>query len=378
MKKGKFMSIPEAPADLKKLWRQAAALEATRLPAWLTAQDADSYRYVGSACCAELLTAEKDHFFAELGELEQVGLVIEPDPKQSSIHHLYLGRPRAVAEWSIGIYQGESPLALWPAAEVVNPVLTRAEVTDVAAVFVADPFMLRVQDSWYLFFEVMNWRANKGEIGLATSGDGLNWTYRHIVLAEPFHLSYPYVFEWAGEYFMIPESYQAGAIRLYKARRFPREWALVGTLLEGPFLADASVFRHGGHWWLFAETKPDQHGTLRLYHADALGGPWVEHPESPVIKEKPNSARPAGRILLLDDKPVRFAQNCEPNYGTAVRAFEILELTPASYREREFDRSPVLRPSGHGWNAAGMHHLDPHRLDDGSWIACVDGWCEDG
>jgi hypothetical protein len=378
VKKGKYMDLPEGPADMKRLWREAATLDANRLPGWLTPEDTDDYRQIGSPSCAGLTTAEKERFFAELRELVKVRIIIYPDPVDSSIHHLYLGMPLSEAEWSIGIYQGQSPLALRPAAEVINPVLTRADVTDVSAVFVADPFMLRKEDNWYLFFEVMNWRANKGEIGLATSGDVFGrWTYRQIVLAEPFHLSYPYVFEWAGSYYMIPESYQAGAIRLYKARRFPWEWSLAATLLEGPYLADASVFRHGGQWWMLAETKPDQHGTLRLYHADALEGPWVEHPHSPVITEQPSCSRPAGRIIHLGPKPVRFAQNCEPNYGTAVRAFEISELTPASYREREMDPSPVLAPGGHGWNAAGMHHLDAHRQDDGRWIACVDGCFED-
>jgi hypothetical protein len=34
----------------------------------------------------------------------------------------------------------------------------------------------------------------------------------------------------------------------------------------------------------------------------------------------------------------------------------------------------VLEGSGAGWNGERMHHIDAHRLDDGSWIACVDGY----
>lgn len=372
------MKIPEAPADLYQLWRQAATLEASRLPSWLSAEDADSYRYVGPASSAGLMPAQKDLFAAELRELEEVGLVIDRDPQQNSLHHLYLGRPRAEAVWSIGIYQGDSPLALKPDPDVRNPVLTRQDVTDVAAVFVADPFMLRVQNCWYMFFEVMNWRANKGEIGLATSDDGRKWTYRQIVLAEPFHLSYPCVFEWGGEYFMIPESYQARAIRLYKARQFPCEWSLVGSLLEEPYLADASVFRHAGLWWLFTETNPDHNDTLRLFSAADLAGPWREHPQSPIIHGNPHTARPAGKVLNLDGRLIRFAQSCEPCYGTDVRAFEITQLTATDYREQPLAPRPLLGPSGHGWNAAGMHHIDPHRLGDARWLACVDGWYEDG
>jgi hypothetical protein len=60
-----------------------------------------------------------------------------------------------------------------------------------------------------------------------------------------------------------------------------------------------------------------------------------------------------------------------------VRAFEIGLLTRTEYREEAIRSNPTLGPSGNGWNAGGMHHLDPHPLEDGSWLACVDGWSMD-
>jgi hypothetical protein len=116
-----------------------------------------------------------------------------------------------------------------------------------------------------------------------------------------------------------------------------------------------------------------KHDTLRLYYADELTGPWVEHPKSPLVKGDASNARPAGRALVCDGKVVRFAQNSVPYYGTDVRAFEVTELTTRTYRERAVGR-PVLGPGGSGWNACGMHHVDAHVLGDGSWIASVDGW----
>lgn len=34
----------------------------------------------------------------------------------------------------------------------------------------------------------------------------------------------------------------------------------------------------------------------------------------------------------------------------------------------------LLKETGTGWNAHGMHNIDPHQLDNGQWIACVDGY----
>lgn len=314
----------------------------------------------------------QERYAAELQELEAAGVVVERDPVDPGVSRLYIAR-REDDVWSIGIYAGESLLDLAP-VDGTNPILTAEDVSDVSAIAVADPFMLRAEGRWHMFFEVMTWPTSKGEIAYAVSDDGVRWTYQHTVIAEPFHLSYPYVFEWENAYYMVPESAQAGAVRLYRATAFPTRWSLVTTLLEGPRLIDPSVFRHGNRWWLFAETsKHGRHDTLRLYGADALIGPWREHPSSPIVEGDAQVARPAGRVLVQDDGLIRFAQNCRPRYGTEVRAFEITHLTPTHYSERELSRSPILTSGEAGWNAGGMHHVDPHRLDDGRWIACVDG-----
>jgi hypothetical protein len=62
-----------------------------------------------------------------------------------------------------------------------------------------------------------------------------------------------------------------------------------------------------------------------------------------------------------------------PIYGNRVRAFEITELTTNSYRETGAGSDPLLGPSGKGWNAKRMHHIDLHQIGENRWIACVDG-----
>lgn len=274
--------------------------------------------------------------------------------------------------WSIGIYTGHSPFQLQPPADKTNPVLTCADVTDIPAEFVADPFMLNHAGRWYMFFEVMNSETRRGEIGLATSDDAFNWSYEQIVVNEPFHLSYPYVFEWQGDYYMIPETLGASAVCLYKAEDFPARWSLQRKLLDGSH-ADPSILYFDNLWWLFVCAPPYGHDVMRLYFARDLEGPWKEHPRSPGIRNDKCRARPAGRILQVDQRIIRFAQDCTPDYGTAVRAFEISELTRTRYVEVENEHSPILSPAKHGWNGSGMHHLDAHLQSDSNWIACVDG-----
>lgn len=277
--------------------------------------------------------------------------------------------------WTIGIYAGASPFALRPPAAFQNPVITRDQVTDIPAAFVADPFLIHSGGIWHLFFEAYDRRTSLGVIALATSPDLASWKYEQVVLAEDFHLSYPHVFEWQGEHYMIPESHKVEAVRLYKATEFPRRWQLAQTLVSGRKFADSTLFQHNNRWWMFTETSPDRkHHTLRLYSADGLTGDWVEHPASPVVENNPRIARPAGPVLKTTDGLFRFAQDCEGSYGKSVRVLKINVLTESAYEEIEINAAPYLTGTGEGWNANGMHHVSAHELPDHSWVAAVDGW----
>ena len=276
------------------------------------------------------------------------------------------------AVWSIGIYTGKTPFDLNASEIIKNPVLTAKDITDVSAKFVADPFMVKECVTWYMFFEVYNGKTNHGDIGYATSEDGYKWKYNKIILDEGFHLSYPYVFKWQDQYYMIPESFDANSVRLYKAVDFPTQWIFIKTLLEGEPYVDPSIFRHNDKWWLFTATPSCD--TLKLYYADILEGPWKEHPKSPVVKGDADIARPGGRVLIFDNRIIRYTQDAYPTYGNQVWAYEITELTTASYKERSASELPIVKlTGGTAWNGQGMHQVDPHRIGVNKWIACVDG-----
>ncbi len=274
--------------------------------------------------------------------------------------------------WAIGIYVVDSSLHPKPAPNIRNPVLTAKHITDIRAEFVADPFIVHRDNLWYMFFEALNINDGLGAICLATSPDGFNWNYQQVVLDEPFHLSYPYIFEWNDEYYMVPETYQVNEVRLYKAANFPNQWVFEKTLLRGVDYVDSSLIFFNEKWWIFSSDTSNE--VLRLHYAEELLGEWIEHPNSPIIEQNSCFARPAGRILRWNNHLIRFAQDDELSYGRQVYAFEILELTPNCYCERQlFDGNPILKASGTGWNALGMHHFDLNQSNPNQWLACVDG-----
>lgn len=276
-------------------------------------------------------------------------------------------KPPVYGPYSIGILSGTEPFAL-KEGFILNPVLTGKDVSDIYADFVADPFLVVYGNKYFMFFEALNRKTRNGVIAYAESTDLRSWKYRKVVLQESFHLSYPHVFQWQNDYYMLPESSADQSVRLYKANRFPDKWEFAGRLLADYPHNDPTIFRYHDQWWLFTNGADN----LFLHYSNELCTGWKPHPMNPIVKRDPRRSRPAGRVVTINDRLYRFSQDSTNYYGEQVFAFEITDLTESSYAERELSDGPVVGKTGSGWNAVGMHHLDLHHID-GRWIGVVDG-----
>lgn len=270
------------------------------------------------------------------------------------------------------------PARLGPAPGVENPVLTARDVTDYGDVdFVADPFLL-ADDRWHLFFEAFNRdRRPTGVVCHSTSEDGCEWRYDRVVLRDDVHLAFPYAFEYGGSYYMVPDRWdrsEPAAVTLYRTDSLPAGWTPVARPVSPERqLADVVVFRHGGRWWTLGGSDDGRHDLL-AYHSDDLEvDGWTPHADNPVVAGRPRASRPAGRPFRDGERLVVPFQDATDGYGICVRPFDLLALSPATYRDRERPGSPVLGGTGGlGWNSGRMHHLDAHRNGSG-WLCAVDG-----
>ena len=273
--------------------------------------------------------------------------------------------------WSIGISDQDDVLQASILQAQYHQILKASDVTDVTALFVADPILFEQNGIYYLFFEVLNARTQQGDIGVATSANGLDWQYERIVLDEKFHLSYPYVFEWNGSIYMVPESAEDESVRLYKATRFPYEWQLEKKLLDEIEVADPTLFEYDQHWWMFGGTLSND--ALNLYYAVQPNGTWHSHPQNPIIKGNKKYARPAGNIIRSQDTLVRLAQDDAEYYGHQTWAFQIQKLTLTDYKEQLLFEKPILKGKDQ-WNQKGMHTFSSLKMPNGRWLVAVDGF----
>lgn len=270
------------------------------------------------------------------------------------------------------------PLDPKPFAGADNPVLTGKDITDYGTTdFVADPFLYPGEDRWHMFFEVFNRsRDPDASIGHATSPNGYEWEYEGIIMNTGEHLSFPYVFEWQEGRYMLPET--GGAedtmVELYKAVDFPGEWRRCAIPVSGNHRTDDQiVFRWNQRWWLLVADS-EKSSTYAYSSGSLEADDWHPHVNNPVVVDRPEAFRPAGRPVVFNDRVIVFYQDCSKLYGESVRAFEVTSLERTSFSDREVPDSPILGGAGSrfGWNSGRMHHVDPW-LVDGRWLCAVDG-----
>lgn len=235
----------------------------------------------------------------------------------------------------------------------------------------ADPFLFE-HDGWlYLFYEEERLKAN-APICAKRTKDFKKWEHLGVVLQEKHHLSYPNVFEYEDEIYMLPETRDCDAVILYKAVEFPLRWERHKTLVEGDKFADSCVLFYEGKWYLFTTAWYGEKNGLRIFVSDDLRGEYTEHPMSPITDDIALS-RCGGAVFSYEGKLYRPAQDCTNYYGENLRVFEITELSPTGYKENlvklMIDKQQV-------WNLKGGHHFNT-LIFNGKRIVVMDGIVDD-
>jgi hypothetical protein len=231
--------------------------------------------------------------------------------------------------------------------------------------FWADPFVVSDGDRAHLFVEELVYSEDRGTLAVMEIRRDGTFSAPRRILDKPYHLSFPGVFRWNGEYYMLPETGENGTLELYRAKQFPYEWELAHVLVRDMRAADATMFEDGGSWWLFFSKAPDgfTFDELNLFHAPSPPGPWTPHPRNPIVTDV-TTGRCAGRPFRRDGKLYRVAQNGARRYGGSMNVLEITRLSVDDYAER-FVRA--IQPD---W----MPHLSAtHTLNVDGSVMVVDG-----
>ena len=215
--------------------------------------------------------------------------------------------------------------------------------------FWADPFVWFHENKHYVFIEEALYSTHRGRIVCLTLDKEMNIQSNQVVLEKPYHLSYPFLFEYKSQLYMLPETAENNTVELYRCAHFPDQWEFEKTLINNVHALDATLLEAHGKWWLFAniqEKGGSSWDSLHLYYSDhPLSDDWIPHPHNPIVKDI-HSARPAGRIFSDNGKLIRPSQDCSVRYGYAVNYNQIVTLTETDYLEtREHTFKPMRKNS---------------------------------
>lgn len=240
----------------------------------------------------------------------------------------------------------------------------------------ADPFLFVKDDILYLFYEEKKvW--GPGKIKMINTKDLVNWSIPQIVLQENFHLSFPFVFRYENNCYMIPETEEDNTIRLYKSENENlTKWSLTKKILFSSRnknmqfnYSDSCIWLIDSIFYLFTSQKCNGVYQLQLYISTELDGVYEAHPKSPICVSN-KYGRNAGAVFMAGNKLYRPSQDCTTSYGANVSIHEITILTTKEYEETLYVDDIIPRDSP--IYSAGGHHFNVTNFG-GQYVVSTDG-----
>lgn len=191
----------------------------------------------------------------------------------------------------------------------------------------ADPFCFEKDGEIYVFMEIRYIDKLYAEIGYSKLENGV-LTEPKTIIDTKYHMSFPFIFEYNGEIFMMPESCAVNKIQLFRCVDFPEKWEEYSFVKDNRGFYDSVIFEKDGKRFMFtSHATSDLYGS-KLYLLE-IGG-TVENPEIISEKEITNDyriSRQGGKMLEKNGKLIRVAQDCSKSeYGRALEFLEIDDL----------------------------------------------------
>lgn len=180
----------------------------------------------------------------------------------------------------------------------------------------ADPFPFKKDNKYYIFLELFNRRLDRGTIGVCSFEDNKITEVKEII-KESFHLSYPNIFEYENEVYMIPETYESNQLRLYKCTEFPYKWELDCILKNNITVVDTTILEYKDNLLLLTYDIEKEPFYPRRFILDMKSKSLTEYEFE---KIEASNGRPGGNYLKIGK------DYFHPIQGTCSKYFSILHI----------------------------------------------------
>ena len=216
----------------------------------------------------------------------------------------------------------------------------------------ADPFLFENESTTYLICEEFSLAKKKGQIVYSILDDkGKPKSWKSLLVCD-YHLSFPTIFEWKGEYWLLVESSQANRVDCYPLTLNQGNIHLGerNTLISERCLLDPVMLIRDGVMYLFATEYHSGSKVLRMYVSKVLvENSFEEHPMSP-ISYGDERARNGGVFFEKEQALYRVSQTANFDYGDGLMFFKVSELSETKYSESKVHEHRSIKYRVHTLN----------------------------
>ena len=212
----------------------------------------------------------------------------------------------------------------------------------------ADPIVRKINGKYYVFTEAYNKWTGLGRIAVSEI-TGNRIRSPRIVLKEPFHLSFPEVFEYKDSYYMIPETHSVSEFRFYKMGDDVTSWKLYSSFPTEYEFSDTVVYNDGKKLFLLTTEKMEADpfaNRLHLFRVLDFETPNDMSISEIALEQESGygyDRRNGGSIVNWGVQSFRVIQESAPGfYGKGIFLYKILRMDQDGYEEEKTDISADL------------------------------------
>ena len=222
----------------------------------------------------------------------------------------------------------------------------------------ADPFLFKKDEKLYVFFELTDFKKRKSILAckeLFNTNEKIN-----IVYEFPFHCSYPFIFCYKDNIYILPETVQNKQVLLLKCQQFPCVWKYEKTLFSDYSSVDSTIRRFNNEMFILTYdiSKKCSYDT-NIFKLDDNLCPIMEPVYS--TSTKLDVSRPAGNFIEISKKEyVRPVQPSNTFYGEKIvflkggADWKEEEITSVTIKDINLDEKKLKKYIGlHTYNKLG-------------------------
>lgn len=198
----------------------------------------------------------------------------------------------------------------------------------------ADPFIYEYNNETFLFAEFYSYKLSRGII-VCSQYNKCKESFSEFrdIIIEDYHLSYPVIFKFNGNIYMLPESSKSNNLFLYECKEFPYKWKKKKLVMENIKLVDTTPFIIDDRLYaLTLRLDDNKPGSGDLLLLEFINNKFVISSQQ-ILSNDMKFARPGGNCFRENENFYRVSQKCDNGYGEALNFIKLNENFLANYKE---------------------------------------------